>query len=220
MFIWEKEQEEAFQTLKKKLCDAPILSLPEGSENFMVYCDASRKGLGCVLMQRDKVITYTWRQLKKYEKNYTTHDLELGSVTSLISHILEAQREAMKEENLKEEALSGANEKLKTGADGIKYLNGRAWIPKVNNLRKFIMDEAHRSSQGGTSKAIWIIAATRNSSVEVGKDYYGSGDKVTLLVTTPKDLRSPLCWLEMGDRQLTRLDIIQETVNKITSIKE
>ncbi|GKF15719.1 hypothetical protein Tco_0057181 [Tanacetum coccineum] len=63
---------------------------------------------------------------------------------SLISCILEAQREAMKEENLKKEALSSANEKLKTGVDGIKYLNGRAWIPKVNNLRKVVMDEARR----------------------------------------------------------------------------
>ncbi|GJZ79067.1 putative reverse transcriptase domain-containing protein [Tanacetum coccineum] len=79
-FVWEEEQEEAFQTLKNKLCDAPILSLPEGTENFMVYCGASYKGLGCVLMQRDKVIAYTSRQLKKHEKNYTTHDLELGAV--------------------------------------------------------------------------------------------------------------------------------------------
>ncbi|GJX21972.1 putative reverse transcriptase domain-containing protein [Tanacetum coccineum] len=59
---------------------APILALPEGSEDFMVYCDASHKGLGAVLMQREKVIAYASRQLKVYEKNYTTHDLELGSV--------------------------------------------------------------------------------------------------------------------------------------------
>ncbi|GJR36282.1 putative nucleotidyltransferase, ribonuclease H [Tanacetum coccineum] len=79
-FMWDKEQEEAFQTLKNKLCDAPILSLPEGSENFVVYCDASHKGLGCVLMQRDKVIAYVSRQLKKHKKNYTMHDLELGAI--------------------------------------------------------------------------------------------------------------------------------------------
>nr|GEZ56384.1 putative reverse transcriptase domain-containing protein [Tanacetum cinerariifolium] len=59
---------------------APILALPEGSEDFMVYCDASHKGFGAVLMQREKVITYASRQLKVYEKNYTTHDLELGSM--------------------------------------------------------------------------------------------------------------------------------------------
>ncbi|GKA77729.1 putative reverse transcriptase domain-containing protein [Tanacetum coccineum] len=79
-FVWEEEQEEAYQTLKNKLCDAPILSLPEGTENFMVYYDASHKGLGCVLMQRDKVIAYASRQLKKHENNYITHDLELGAV--------------------------------------------------------------------------------------------------------------------------------------------
>nr|GFB93259.1 putative reverse transcriptase domain-containing protein [Tanacetum cinerariifolium] len=59
---------------------APILALPEGSEDFMVYCDASHKGLGAVLKQTEKVIVYASRQLKIHEKNYTTHDLELGSV--------------------------------------------------------------------------------------------------------------------------------------------
>ncbi|GJX89159.1 putative reverse transcriptase domain-containing protein [Tanacetum coccineum] len=66
--------------LPKNLCSASILALPEGSENFVVYCDASRKGLGAVLMQREKVIAYASRQLKIHEKNYTTHDLELGAV--------------------------------------------------------------------------------------------------------------------------------------------
>ncbi|GKE12719.1 putative reverse transcriptase domain-containing protein, partial [Tanacetum coccineum] len=58
---------------------APILALPEGSEDFIAYCDASKKGLGAVLMQREKVIAYASRQLKIHEKNYTTHDLELGA---------------------------------------------------------------------------------------------------------------------------------------------
>nr|GEV69486.1 hypothetical protein [Tanacetum cinerariifolium] len=72
----EKEKA-AFQLLKQKLCSAPILALPEGSENFVVYRNASHKGLGAVLMQKDKVIAYASRQLKVREKNYTTHDLEL-----------------------------------------------------------------------------------------------------------------------------------------------
>ncbi|GKA92189.1 putative reverse transcriptase domain-containing protein [Tanacetum coccineum] len=63
-----------------KIANAPILALPEGSEDFIVYCDASIKGLGAVLMQREKVIAYASRQLKIHEKNYTTHDLELGAV--------------------------------------------------------------------------------------------------------------------------------------------
>ncbi|GJV04613.1 reverse transcriptase domain-containing protein [Tanacetum coccineum] len=79
-YVWGVEQEEAFQTLKNNLCDAPILTLPDGVEDFMVYCDASNQGLGCVLMQRGKVIAYASRQLKTHEKNYTTRDLELGAV--------------------------------------------------------------------------------------------------------------------------------------------
>ncbi|GKE66125.1 putative reverse transcriptase domain-containing protein, partial [Tanacetum coccineum] len=79
-YEWGKKEEEAFQTLKNNLCDAPILSLPDGIEDFVVYCDASNQGLGCVLMQRGKVITYASRQLKIHKKNYTTHDLELRAV--------------------------------------------------------------------------------------------------------------------------------------------
>ncbi|GJY40707.1 putative reverse transcriptase domain-containing protein [Tanacetum coccineum] len=79
-FVWGDKQETAFQLLKQKLSSAPILALPEGSEDFIAYCDASKKGLGAVLMQREKVISYASRQLKIHEKNYTTHDLELGAV--------------------------------------------------------------------------------------------------------------------------------------------
>ncbi|GJS12629.1 putative reverse transcriptase domain-containing protein [Tanacetum coccineum] len=79
-YEWGKEEEEAFQTFKQKLCSAPILALPEGTEDFMVYCDASLKGYGAVLMQREKVIVYASRQLKVHEENYTTHELELGAV--------------------------------------------------------------------------------------------------------------------------------------------
>ncbi|GJU38858.1 putative reverse transcriptase domain-containing protein [Tanacetum coccineum] len=68
------------RTLKQKLCSAPILALPEGSENFVVYYDASHKGLGIVLMLKERVIAYESGQLKIHEKNYTTHDLELGAV--------------------------------------------------------------------------------------------------------------------------------------------
>nr|GEX83628.1 reverse transcriptase domain-containing protein [Tanacetum cinerariifolium] len=67
-------------TPTKKLCCAPILALPEGSDDFVVYCDASLRGFGAVLMQREKVIAYASRQLRTHEENYTTHDLELGAV--------------------------------------------------------------------------------------------------------------------------------------------
>ncbi|GJU78206.1 putative reverse transcriptase domain-containing protein [Tanacetum coccineum] len=75
-----EEHKNAFQTLKERLCNAPVLALPDGLEDFVVYCDASGLGLGCVLMQRGKVIAYASRQLKIHEKNFMTHDLELGAV--------------------------------------------------------------------------------------------------------------------------------------------
>ncbi|GJS33239.1 putative reverse transcriptase domain-containing protein [Tanacetum coccineum] len=79
-YEWGKDEEEAFQLLNQKLCCAPILSLPEGSEGFVIYCDASLKGFRAVLMQREKVIAYASWQLRTYEENYTTDDLELGAV--------------------------------------------------------------------------------------------------------------------------------------------
>ncbi|GKE35154.1 putative reverse transcriptase domain-containing protein, partial [Tanacetum coccineum] len=77
-FDWGEKEESAFKLIKQKRCSAPILSLLEGSEDSVVYCDASYKGLGVVLMQREKVISYASRQLKVHKKNYTTHDLEHG----------------------------------------------------------------------------------------------------------------------------------------------
>ncbi|GJT25398.1 reverse transcriptase domain-containing protein [Tanacetum coccineum] len=79
-YIRGEDQETAFQLLKQKLCEAPILALPEGNDDFVVYCDASHQGLEAVLMQREKVIAYASRQLKPNKENYTTHDLELGAV--------------------------------------------------------------------------------------------------------------------------------------------
>nr|GEX35403.1 putative reverse transcriptase domain-containing protein [Tanacetum cinerariifolium] len=73
------EIEQYFSIIKQKLCSAPILAIPERSKDFTIYCDASIKGLDTVLMQREKVIAYASQQLKTHEKNYTTHDLELGA---------------------------------------------------------------------------------------------------------------------------------------------
>ncbi|GJS57419.1 putative reverse transcriptase domain-containing protein [Tanacetum coccineum] len=125
----------AFQLLKQKLCSAPILALPEGREDFISYCDALVKGLGAMLMQRKNVIAYASRELKIHEKNYTTHDLELGAVT-----------EARKPENIKNEDVRGMlietskdpeklrMEKLEPRADGTLCLNGRSWLPYMKKL--------------------------------------------------------------------------------------
>nr|GEZ59004.1 putative reverse transcriptase domain-containing protein [Tanacetum cinerariifolium] len=86
-FDWGADEDEAFQKLKRDLCSTLILALPEGSDDFVVYCDVSLKGYGALLMQRDKVIAYASRQLKTHEENYTTHDLELGVVSGLLQQL-------------------------------------------------------------------------------------------------------------------------------------
>ncbi|GKD56111.1 putative reverse transcriptase domain-containing protein, partial [Tanacetum coccineum] len=159
-FDWGEEQEEAFQLLKQKLCATPILALPEGSDDFVVYCDASIKGLGVVLMQRIKVIAYACKQLKIHKKNYTTHDLELGAerikplrVRALVmtigldlsSRILEAQKEAIKIENIEAEDIGGMLKKLEGHADGTLCLDNRSWLPCYGDTRSLIMHESHKS---------------------------------------------------------------------------
>ncbi|KAL4032854.1 hypothetical protein IC575_005937 [Cucumis melo] len=79
-FVWSKACEDSFQNLKQKLVTAPVLTVPDGSVSFMIYSDASKKGLGCVLIQQGKVVAYASRQLKSHEQNYPTHDLELAAV--------------------------------------------------------------------------------------------------------------------------------------------
>ncbi|KAL0554138.1 hypothetical protein IC582_008052 [Cucumis melo] len=79
-FEWSDKCEQSFQELKKRLVTAPILALPVTGKDYVIYCDASRLGLGCVLMQDGNVIAYASRQLKEHECNYPTHDLELAAV--------------------------------------------------------------------------------------------------------------------------------------------
>ena len=79
-FVWDDACEASFQTLKQKLTSAPVLIIPEPHETYMVYSDASKQGLGCVLMQQGRVVAYASRQLKPHEKNYPTHDLELAAI--------------------------------------------------------------------------------------------------------------------------------------------
>jgi hypothetical protein len=75
-FQWLEECEQSFQELKQRLVTAPILTISSGTGKFVIYSDASHNGLGCALIQQGKVIAYASRQLKPYEHNYPTHDLE------------------------------------------------------------------------------------------------------------------------------------------------
>ncbi|GJU35079.1 putative reverse transcriptase domain-containing protein [Tanacetum coccineum] len=129
-------------------CNALVLALSNGPEDFVVYCYASCQGLGYMLMQRGKVIAYASRQLKTHEKNYTTHDLELGAVANVVadalsrketikprrvramnmtiqssikSKILAAQKEAFEVVNAPAEMLRGLDEQMERMSDGTLY---------------------------------------------------------------------------------------------------
>nr|GEW34028.1 putative reverse transcriptase domain-containing protein [Tanacetum cinerariifolium] len=156
-FEWGDKQEAAFQLLKQKF--APILPLPGGSEDFIVYCDASNKGLGVVLMQREKVISYASRQLKIHEKNYMTHDLELGAVKGLNMrqhrwlellsdydcNIHYHPRKA----NVIADALSRKEREPPLRVRALVMTIGldlpRSWLPCYGDLRTVIMHESHKS---------------------------------------------------------------------------
>ena len=80
MFEWNDLCERALQELKRRLTSAPILIVLERGQRYIVYCDASKDGLGCILMQSGRVIAYGSRQLKNHERNYPTHDMELETI--------------------------------------------------------------------------------------------------------------------------------------------
>ncbi|GJR78605.1 putative reverse transcriptase domain-containing protein [Tanacetum coccineum] len=169
-FDWGEKEEATFKLLKQKLCSASILDLPEGSKNFMVYCDTSHKGLSAVLMQKEKVISYASSQLKIQEINYTTHDLELGivvfalkmwrhylygmkcvvftdhkSLQNILDQKEKGEFEARKEENYPTKDLCGMIKKLEPRAYGTLCLKNRSWIPCFGDLRALIMHESHKS---------------------------------------------------------------------------
>ncbi|KAI3814049.1 hypothetical protein L1987_18791 [Smallanthus sonchifolius] len=153
-YNWGDNQESAFQHLKQKLCSAPILALPEGTEDFVVYCDASIQGLGCALMQREKVIAYASRQLKVHERNYTTHDLELGAVVFALKiwrHYLYGTKCTIYTDHkslqhiFEQKDTRGLEAQLEVKSDGIRYSAERIWVPVFGNLRELVKDESHKS---------------------------------------------------------------------------
>ncbi|GKC55355.1 reverse transcriptase domain-containing protein [Tanacetum coccineum] len=115
-YIWGEDQESAFQLLKQKLCKAPILALPEGNDDFVVYCDASHQGLGV----------------------FDNHPF-------LPSQILKSQTEALKEENIKAENLRGMDKAYQIRPDGTHCIKNQGWLPLFGNLRDLIMHESHKS---------------------------------------------------------------------------
>ncbi|GJS93216.1 putative reverse transcriptase domain-containing protein [Tanacetum coccineum] len=130
------QMNEAYRTLKNNLCDAPILSLPDGVEDFVVYYDASNQGLGCVHMQRNKEGTV---KPKRVQAMAMTIQSEVKGM------ILAAQGEAFNQENVLAERLHGLDQQMERKGDGSLYFMDRIWVPLVGGVRTVIMDEAHKS---------------------------------------------------------------------------
>ncbi|XP_050909944.1 uncharacterized protein LOC127123807 [Lathyrus oleraceus] len=156
----------SFLELKKTLTTAPILILPNPEEPFVVYCDASKMGLGGVLMQNGKVVAYASRQLRIHEKNYPTHDLELAAVVFVLKiwrhylygsrfevfsdhkslNIREAQKLDMKLVDVIIGLGQSENEDFKLDAQGVLRFRDRIYVPDDVDLKRMILEESHRSN--------------------------------------------------------------------------
>nr|GEZ18224.1 hypothetical protein [Tanacetum cinerariifolium] len=203
-YEWGEGEEESFQLLKDKLCSTPILALPEGSEDFVVYCDASLKGYGAVLMQREKVITYASRPAnvvadalskKDREKPLRVRSLVLTDHKYLMQQILEAQVESLKEGNVQKEDLGRMHKQIfKIRTNGIRYHDKCIWLPLHGGLRDLIMHESHKSKysihSGSTKmyqdlrKLYWWPKMKADIATYVGKENV-TMDFVTGLPRTP-----------------------------------
>ncbi|GJU70554.1 putative reverse transcriptase domain-containing protein [Tanacetum coccineum] len=202
-----EKEEASFHTLKQKLCSATILALPEGSENFVVYCDASHKGLGVVLMQKEKVIAYASRQLKVYEKNSTTHNLELGAVVFALkmwrhymygtSHFLPMREddslEKLTRQYLKREVVQGWIDSI----DYLPFVDGR--LAEVGDSQLTGPEIIHE-----TTEKIIQIKSRIQAARDLQKSYadvrrkplkFQVGDKVMLKVSAWKGV---ICFSKRG----------------------
>ncbi|GJV00527.1 putative reverse transcriptase domain-containing protein [Tanacetum coccineum] len=146
-YIWGEDQESAFQLLKQKLCEAPILALPEGNDDFVVYCDASHQDYDCKIRYhpgKENVVVDALSQ-KERIKPLRVRALVMTLHPILPSQILEAQTEAIKEENIKAENLRGMDKAFEVCPNGTCCIKNQSWLPFFGGLRDLIMHESHKS---------------------------------------------------------------------------
>ncbi|GJU13501.1 putative reverse transcriptase domain-containing protein, partial [Tanacetum coccineum] len=153
-YEWRKKEEEAFQTLKNNLCYALILSLPDRVEDFVVYCDASNQGLGCVLIDYECEIRYhpgkanvvaNVLSRKELVKPRRVRAMAMTLQSGVKEIILAAHSETFKEKNILAERLHGLDQQMERKEDESLYFMDRIWVPLVGNVRMVIMDKAHKS---------------------------------------------------------------------------
>nr|GEY09126.1 hypothetical protein [Tanacetum cinerariifolium] len=141
-YEWGREQEEAFQALKDNLCNAPILSFPDGPEYFVVYCDTSNQGLVCVLMQRGKKELNMCQ--RKWIELFSDYECEIHYHPDKANVVADAS-EAFKQENAPTERLHGLDQQMERKEDKSLYFLDRIWVTLVGGMRTMIMDEAHKT---------------------------------------------------------------------------
>nr|GEX93246.1 putative reverse transcriptase domain-containing protein [Tanacetum cinerariifolium] len=233
------EQDEAFQTLKDNLCNAPILSSPDGIKDFVVYCDASNQGLG----------VYSCRKSSDYECEIHYHSGKANVVADALSRkervkprrvralamtiksivkrmILAAQSEAFKEANVPAERLHGLDQQMERKEDESLYFMDRIWVSLVGGVRTIIMDGAHKtrySVHPGADKMYHDLrdmyrwpGMKRDVATYVSKCLTCS--KVKAEHQRPS--RSPVLWAEIGESRLIGPELVQETTDNVVLIKE
>nr|GEV50975.1 putative reverse transcriptase domain-containing protein [Tanacetum cinerariifolium] len=213
-FEWGDKQEAAFQLLKQKLCSTPILALPEGSKDFIVYCDASIKGLGAVLMQRENGKQMVADALSRKEQEpLRVRALVMTISLDLSKQILNAHTEARKPENIKNEDVRGMlvenaknpkairEQKLEPRADGTQCLN--------DMLRACAIDFGK-----GRVNHLPLVKFSYNNS------YHASINAAPFEALYVRKCRLPVCWTGVGEAQILGPELIQETTEKIIHIKQ
>ncbi|GJX99698.1 reverse transcriptase domain-containing protein [Tanacetum coccineum] len=145
-YIWGEDQESAFQLLKQKLCEASILALTEGNDDFIVYCDASHQDYDCEICYHPGKANVVENALswKEQIKPLRVRSLVMTIHLNLPSQILKAQTKALKEENIKVENLRGMDKSFEIRPDGTRCIKNQSWLPLFGNLRDLIMHESHK----------------------------------------------------------------------------
>ncbi|GJU92905.1 putative reverse transcriptase domain-containing protein [Tanacetum coccineum] len=235
-YEWGREQEESFQTLKDNLCNASIFSLPDEPEDFVVYCDASNQGLGCVLMQRGKGIAYALRKLKIHEKNYTIHDLGFGAVVSALKtwrHYLYGSKSVIytdykslqhifNQKELNKRQQNGLNclviltLRLSSVKDNI--LAAPVEASKVENAPAKMLcsldQQMEKKGDGGMKRDISTYVSKCLTCSKIKAEHQRP------LALHGRECMSPVLWAKIRESQLIELELVQDTTDEVIFIKE
>ncbi|GJV92578.1 putative reverse transcriptase domain-containing protein [Tanacetum coccineum] len=242
--IWGKDQESTFQLLKQKLCEAPILSLPKGNDDFVVYCDASHQGAVVFALKIWRHYMYgtdhkslqhilDQKELNMRQRRWlellADYDCEIRYHPGKANVIADALRQkerikplrlktesTLKEENIKAKNLRGMDKSFEIRPDGTRCIKNRSWLPLFGNLRDLIMHESYKSKYS-IHPALELKQNVRSHPAYC---YHANIKATPFEALYGRKCRSPVFWAEVGDVQLTGPEIIYETFEKIVQIRQ